>query len=804
MKPVKSFWVVFSGILLWSGGLLALTLLGLAAGATGLQAAPAATWYADAAGGNDGNDCQTAGTACATIGAAIGKAAGGDTIQIAAGTYLESGLRITESLTLQGAGADVTILDANFITRALRVGAPSTIADLTIQNGLITATSGSIDDLAGAGILAIGDLLLRDAIVVNNSTSGVGGGIFNNGDLTIENSQILSNTSSGHGAGLYNYTAGVITMTDSVVGGNETASAFGGGIYSFKSLTLNRVTIRDNSAVTAAGGIHNGGTADLDAVTLTGNEAAVGPAYYSSAGTADFTNVTVSENTASSNYGGIYLTGASTALTLTNSTIANNHRTGSVGPGNNGLLVTNNATVTLLNTIVAGNDEENCGGTTGTFISAGYNLADDATCGLNAAGDAEGVDPLLAALADYGGGTLTHALLAGSPAIDSGTNAGCPAVDQRGVARPVDGDSDGTATCDKGAYEVRSQLAIADVSIWEGDAGSTAAVFTVTLSPTSTQTVTVSVTTADGTAEAGSDYTAVSQTLTFNPGQATRLVSVDILGDTDDESDESFSVLLSSPVNADLLDGVGLGTIVDDDGLPGLTINDANVLEGNSGSVTALFTVTLSPAAAGPVTVTYGTAAGTAAAGADFTPAGGTLTFNPGQTSRPISVTVLGDIIDEGSSETFTVTLSAPINAKIVDGEGIGTITDDDTARLEHKLGPSVLEGNAGTSPATFTVTLSTPAAFVITVDYAVSSGFGAAGAVIGEDFLSTPGTLTFQPGETTKNYTVDVIGDTDIEPDERFTSLISNGSAPISVNGSSGMILNDDQPAVFLPTIIR
>jgi hypothetical protein len=105
---------------------------------------------------------------------------------------------------------------------------------------------------------------------------------------------------------------------------------------------------------------------------------------------------------------------------------------------------------------------------------------------------------------------------------------------------------------------------------------------------------------------------------------------------------------------------------------------------------------------------------------------------------------------------------------------------------------------------AVFTVTLSTPATFVVTVDYEVNSGVGNTGAVAGTDFVDTAGTLTYQPGETTKNYTVQVVGDTDIELDEVFSTLISNANVPISVNGSIGHILDDDNFKVYLPSVIK
>jgi hypothetical protein len=397
------------------------------------------------------------------------------------------------------------------------------------------------------------------------------------------------------------------------------------------------------------------------------------------------------------------------------------------------------------------------------------------------------VDPLLMPLGDYGGPTPTHALRPGSPAIEGGDNANCPATDQRGIARPFDGDNSGTAVCDIGAVEAERQLVIADTSVLEGTGGMTTAVFTVTLAPASSQPVTVDYATADGTAVAPADYTATNGTLTFAPGETEQTISVPIVADDVDELDETFFVHLSDASGATILLGTAVGTIIDDDGLPTLSINDVSLIEGNSGIQQMVFAVTLSPASPDVVTVDYGTVNGTAVAPADYTATSGTLTFAPGQTSQPISVPILGDIIDEGASEQFTVQLANPANAVLDKATGIGTILDDDTARLTHQTGPTVLEGDFGLTPATFTVTLSTPAAFPITVEYTLASGCCADGATAGVDFLGPfSGTLTFPPGTTLVNYTVSIVGDLDVEPDEVFSATLSNANAPISVNASS------------------
>lgn len=227
-----------------------------------------------------------------------------------------------------------------------------------------------------------------------------------------------------------------------------------------------------------------------------------------------------------------------------------------------------------------------------------------------------------------------------------------------------------------------ASLTLNDVTVSEGSSGTnTSAVFTVSLSPASTNTVTVNYATANDMAVAGSDYTATSGTLTFSPGQTSKTISVPIIGDSTVESDETFFVNLSAPSNAVLADGFGEGTISNDDlsAQPALTINDISVPEGNTGLTNFTFTVTLLPTSSNTVTVNYATASGTAVAGSDYYSANNTLTFSPGQTSKTISVTVVADTVVE-ANETFYVNLSNATNAVITDSQGVAFINNDDVA----------------------------------------------------------------------------------------------------------------------------
>ena len=217
-------------------------------------------------------------------------------------------------------------------------------------------------------------------------------------------------------------------------------------------------------------------------------------------------------------------------------------------------------------------------------------------------------------------------------------------------------------------------ISIGDVTIAEGQVGWSTASFPVTLSAASAQPVTVSYSTADGSATAGSDYFAAAGTLTFPPDVTSQMVTVTVVADRVFESDETFFVNVASPTNATIADAQAVGTITNDDAA-GLTITDVSVKEPLTGTTTATFTVTLAPTSSGPVSVNYATANGTASAGSDYVATSGPLVFAPGTSTKTVSVTVNGDLVPEGN-ESFTVTLSSPVGAAIALGQGVGTIID--------------------------------------------------------------------------------------------------------------------------------
>lgn len=225
---------------------------------------------------------------------------------------------------------------------------------------------------------------------------------------------------------------------------------------------------------------------------------------------------------------------------------------------------------------------------------------------------------------------------------------------------------------------------IGDATVTEGDTGTVNSVFTVTLSKPSSQPVTVQYNTANGTADAGQDYVASSGTLTFQPGQTSTTLSVPVIGDLINEYNETFFVNLSGAANAQIMDGQGLGTIIDNDPPPSMAINNVTKNEGNSGYTSFTFTVSLSAPSEKGVSVNYTTADGTATtADKDYVAASGTLYFAAGQTSQTITVLVIGDTKKE-ADETFFVNLSGVTNAVLADSQGIGTILNDDFQGSKH------------------------------------------------------------------------------------------------------------------------
>ena len=230
-------------------------------------------------------------------------------------------------------------------------------------------------------------------------------------------------------------------------------------------------------------------------------------------------------------------------------------------------------------------------------------------------------------------------------------------------------------------------ISVREAVVTEGNSGTTQATFVVALSGASSQTVSCSFATANGTATASSDYVATSGALTFAPGEVEKPVVVLVNGDTVDEAQETFFLDISNVQNATVSSSRGNGFIVDDDG-PTISINDVSITEGNSGTKAATFTLTLSGPSVEAIAVRVITTAGTATAATDYTSLNLVVIFQPGTVTRTFEVNIIGDTNLE-SNETFLVNITEAFATTVADGEGVGTILDDDTLLVLEESGPA-------------------------------------------------------------------------------------------------------------------
>lgn len=363
-----------------------------------VSAAPAATSRYVAPTGADSGGCISIAAPCATIQYALDQAADGDVIVIAAGVYTEN-LQIAKSVTLHGADAATTVVDGSAQPRRVIAANFNPPLAITIRN-----------------------LSIRN---------GKGGVIGSSGPLWVESSRIYHNDATGE-------------FYDD-----------GGGVYAFGPLTVHNTALYSNRGQ-YGGAIEARGLMTITASALYSNVAEYrGAIDYGVIGSGShyIENSTISHNVANSG-GAVGSTSPHNALLLRHVTIAANRTLSSPIAG---IFSASTITVTLDHTIIANNvsdfaQPQQCALGVGT-ISLGNNIASDDTCNLTAAGDQPMTNPQLGSLQDNGGATWTHAIGTGSPALDAGNNSRCLATDQRGRVRPFDGDDNGVAVCDIGAYE---------------------------------------------------------------------------------------------------------------------------------------------------------------------------------------------------------------------------------------------------------------------------------------------------------------------------------------------------------------
>ncbi|MCX6022846.1 MAG: hypothetical protein NTZ05_14190, partial [Chloroflexi bacterium] len=566
--------------------------------------------------------------------------------------------------------------------------------------GTVTFTGGTLSNNtvvgAGGGVVNSGGATttVRNSLISGN-TAGGGGGIWNDAALNLVNVTMTGNTSTGGGGGL-NHNSGTVSVSSVTISSNGAVN--GGGVYLNAPATFTNTIVAGNTASSAGPDCRVQGANTFASNGHNLIQTTTG-CTFSGPQTGDITGTDPLLAPLAGN-GGLTLTAAlltgSPALNAGDNTVCDTVATVN-GVDQRGLARPQGGTcdigayeAALVSLSAATASLAENGGSagltvtlsaappTGTTVTVNYATADGtanvAGTGLGQPDYTNTAGTLTWAAGDGAGKTFSVPVL--NDAVYEGDET--VAISLSGAGNAVVG-ATAAATLTIADDETPPTLSINNVSLAEGAAGTTASFgFTVTLSGQSVQTVTADYATANGTAIAPGDYTALTTaTLTFAAGETTKTVMVTANGDATFEADETFAVGLSNPSNTTIATGTGTGTIQNDDPPPTIGIGNVTVVEGRPGeTLDAVFAVTLSTAGGLPVTVAFATADGTAQMG-DYQAQTGTVSFAPGETSKMITVVVIGDNgIEE--TERFFVNLSAPSNATIAVAQGTGTITNDD------------------------------------------------------------------------------------------------------------------------------
>jgi CSLREA domain-containing protein len=389
--------------------------------------------------------CASAGGSC-TLRAAIQEANSNsisDTIELPAGTYTLTipgndasaamgDLDIVNPVAIEGAGADVTVIDAAGLDRVFEIPFSPGTFQVTLDS--VTIRGGALTNAGGAGVVHSDDgtLVLLSVTITDNHVAGI--------------------TSNAVGGALDVNGGGVATILDSLLADNSADR--GGAIFTNSTLTLQDSTIAGNLARVGSA-IESYGTTVVERSTISGNESTGGAIIDVATNQTSIRNSTLTGNTAAS----AAITTAGTAFGVENSTFFDNASYGTIRA--------TSGTTEVTGTVLAGSiGVEECDADGGTLALLDYNLDDDGTCSVGSATSITVADPGLGLLVDNGGPTLTRAPRFGSPLLDAGATApSCAGVDQRGLPRPVDAGGDPIARCDIGAVELAPEPAGATLAI---------------------------------------------------------------------------------------------------------------------------------------------------------------------------------------------------------------------------------------------------------------------------------------------------------------------------------------------------
>lgn len=343
-----------------------------------------------------------------------------------------------------------------------------------------------------------------------------------------------------------------------------------------------------------------------------------------------------------------------------------------------------------------------------------------------------------------------------------------------------------------------ASITVSPASTPEDGAGNL--VYTVALSAASASPLSVNFT-LGGTAINGNDYASTNSPVVIPAGATSQTIIIDPNPNGTIEPDETVIITLAAGAGYTVgTPASATGTILNDD-LPSLFVDSVSVVEGNSGTTNAVFTISLSaPAATGGVTFDIATFGSFAVAGQDFVANSRTgVAIAEGASSTTFTVGVNGDLLNE-PDENFFVRITNVVGARQGGFQGTGTITNDDGLPAVSVGSLSIVEGGNGTSIMNFPLTLDAPSGQTVSINVATANG----SATAGSDYVAATGSFAFQPGETSKVFPVTIIGNLAPEPDETFTVVLSNAvNATIGTGTGTGAIVNDDVPLTILPVVL-
>lgn len=685
-------------------------------------------------------------------------ATAGDIIEFAPGvtvvTLTTAELLVDKSVEIRSTGAPVTIQrnptsGAFRVFRLLRGGGP-TPQNITLRNLIIR--NGLVAG-EGGGIYSGARVLMFDTVVDNNeSTAGNGGGGFANepgGELLAFGCTFSNNRAFFTGGGLLQINGGILYLYESLVKDNV-STRDGGGLTSQSSTTAADVFLRNT--------------------TFFGNTAPLG-------GSAILNNASG---------------GGNANMVILHATIAGNPSTAPAVVNNSN---TSTSTLSFSSTLFANNGGSNLvrSGVGSTNTSDGFNLSDDGTAG-GLPSDQINTNPLLAPFANYGGPRFTFALLPGSPAINRGNTASPPATDNRGIGRTQLG------VPDVGAYESRgftltpvsgnNQSTLINTAFTNPLVLSVAAAFPI--EPVVGGRISFQVPGAGASATISGvpidPGGSASATITANAIPGPYLVAGSANGAT---APLLFSLTNTAPI---------------------ISVGNASVVEGSSGGVNLVFTITATPAVTAATTIDFATADGSAESSNDYVSLMGQRTFNIGESVQLVTVAIVTDRRVEGL-EDFSLTLSNPTaGASIGTATAIGSIVNDDVATITVNA-PSALEGNAGTTPLAFVFSINNPVQGAVSFAYSSADGNDPNpllnATLADSDYAAATGSVTF-PGFSlaTQTATINVNGDLEVEPNQALRLLLSGLSIPPGINPADiiltattafGTINNDDGTVVSI-----